>query len=59
MELKSNSLRKEAQRAARFFVGQIRRGDTPADALLQVRTAYGCLVWAQLKWDLQEYYNMN
>ena len=54
--LTSKTLRQETNRASEFLVNKIRKGWTPEEALLQVRTSYGQLVWAQVKWDLQEYF---
>lgn len=54
--LTSKTLRQETNRASEFLVNQIRKGWTPEEALLQVRTSYGQLVWSQVKWDLQEYF---
>lgn len=52
----SESLRLEANRATVFFVGQMKKGWTAEEAMQQVRSSYGMLVWAQVKWDLQEYF---
>ena len=56
---KRKAREKENRRVKKFFCGQIKKGWRVEYAFQQVENLYGAFFKDCLRWDLQEYYNLN